>query len=377
MRVLLGLTAMAFLFGGIAEVGLSRIELITLPPREEVRIRFLPFQSAKALIQERRNVTLEKGENLVEFSWAKLDIDLQSVRITPMPQRGEVEVESISIRPGSAHGLIWHVTSSEAMEVPVYISYLASGIKPEFSYTLILDGKEEKGDLICRAEVVNTTPEVFQNAQVEFPFNPPVKLTIKGRESRAVELFKVEGVPVEKLYVFDPRRSETTSVYYVFKNDEVHGLGRSILLSGQVHVYKAEGDGFVFLSEDILHRTPLGDEVRVRLGGTKEVEVKKELLDRRRTNIRRTADQRRIALCDIEEKFRITAQNHREEKVRLEIYVTLNDEWEMKECSHKYEKENSSTIKFTLQMEPGSKEVINFRVLGKNIIGGQIRPVVM
>lgn len=376
MRTLLGLMTAAFLLVGIAEVGLSRIELITLPPREEVRIRFLPLQSPKALIQERRSVTLEKGENLVELSWANLDIDLQSVHVIPMPQKGQVEIESISIRPGSANSLLWHVMSSEAMEVPVYISYLASGIKPEFSYILILDEKDEKGRFICKAKVVNTTPEVFQKAQIEFPFRPPVKLTIKGRESRAVELFKVENLPVEKLYVFDSRGSETTSVYYVFKNDEPHGLGGSILPSGQVHLYKAEGDGFVFLSEDLLPRTPVGDEVRIRLGGTKEVEVKKKLLERRRTNIRRSVNQR-IALCDIEERFRITAQNHRKEKIKLEIYVGLNDEWEMKECSHKYEKEDSSTIKFILQMEPDSKEVINFRVLGKNIIGGQIRPVVM
>ncbi len=376
MRALIGFIAAALLLGCIAEVGLSRIELITLPPRERVRIRFMSITSAKALIQEQRNITLEKGENLVEFSWANLDIDLQSVHVIPTPQKGRVEIESISIRPGSTNSLIWHVMSSEAMEVPVHISYLASGIRPEFNYTLILDENDEKGRLICRAKVVNTTPEEFQNVQVEFPFRPPIKLTIKGRESRAVELFKVENVPVEKLYVFDPRKSATTSVYYIFKNDEAHGLGGSILPSGQIHVYKAEGDGFVFLSEDILHRTPIGDEVRIRLGGTKEVEVKKELLDRRRTNIRRTADQRRIALCDIEEKFRITAQNHREEKIKLEIYMGLNDEWEMKECSHRYEKEDSSTIRFTLQMDPGSKEVINFRVLGKNIIGGQIRPVV-
>jgi hypothetical protein len=376
MRAMLGFVAVFILMGGIADIASSRIELVTLPPREIVRIRF-PQVGGEALVQERRTVTLKKGENLVEFSWSNLTIDPRWVHITPMPREGEVEISSISIRPGSAKGLIWHVRSSDAMELLVYITYFLEGITWSPGYTLIVDREGKTAKLICQGEVANSTPEEFRDVQVEFPFGRSARISLKSRESRMVELIEAENVPVSKLYIFDSSRGEATSVYYVFKNDEAHNLGKTELPSGRTHLYRAEEDGLVFLSEDILPQSPIGGEVKLKLGGTKEVEVKKELLDRRRVNIRRTADQRRIALCDIEERFKITAQNHRKEKVKLEIYVRLNDEWEVRESSHRYEKEDSSTVKFTLQMEPGEKKVINLRVLGKNIIGGQIRPVVM
>ena len=351
----------------------GRVELVVLPQREEVRIRFHPHTSS-ALVQEMRRVTLKAGENLVELSWTGIDINPDSIHIAPAPERGEVVVESISIRPGSVPSLLWRVRCSEPMEVPVYITYLTGSLGWEGRYVLILSPDEVEGALGFEVKVQNKSAERFENARIEFPTGAAAALSLDRGESKSLELFRIEGVKVEKLYVYPASGGELTEVYYLLRNDEEHGLGKVELPKGIVHIYRRdENGGTAFLSEDELADLPIGAEARLALGKSREVEVKKELVERRKLNVRRDKGGR-IAVADVTESYRITIKNHRKEKVRVEVEVRMTDpDWLMRECSHGYERVDSRTIKFELELGPGAEEVIRFEALARNVIGGTIK----
>lgn len=371
MRRLYALTALSSLF--IAATAFAGVDLIALPQREEIRIKFHPH-TPSALVQEMRRMTLRAGENLVELSWSGIDINPDSIHIALSPERGEVVVESISIRPGSVPSLLWHVKSSEPMEVPIYVIFLTSSLRWEGGYDLVLSPDEAEGTLSFSVKVVNGSAERLENAQVELPTGATAALSLDRGESKRLELFRIEGVKVEKLYLYPATGGELTEVYYLLRNDGEHGLGRAELPKGIVHVYRRdEGGETAFLSEDELPDLPVGAEARVALGKSREVEVRRELVERRRLNVRRDKEGR-IAVADVAESYRITVKNHRKERVKVEVEVRMTDpDWLMRGCSHRYERVDSETIRFELELDPGAQEVIRFEAEARNAIGGNIK----
>ncbi|MCA8947519.1 MAG: hypothetical protein KDB29_14890, partial [Planctomycetes bacterium] len=60
---------------GIAqpEPAQARIKLATLPDKEAVVVRF--DHASQVLVEEERTISLQKGVNTVDFSWAGTNID--------------------------------------------------------------------------------------------------------------------------------------------------------------------------------------------------------------------------------------------------------------------------------------------------------------
>ncbi len=144
---------------------LARINVDTLPGRESTQLTI--YNSVDlTLVRETRFLTLRKGLNRLEFSWANTLIDPTSVEFKALSHANDVEVLDVSFPPRVTNTLEWRVESEVSGEVQVEIRYFTSGINWEADYTLEADRDEKTASLAGFVKVTNHSGEDYENTQV-------------------------------------------------------------------------------------------------------------------------------------------------------------------------------------------------------------------
>ena len=72
----------------------AKIDLATLPDRDTVQLTIYNT-SDLTLVQESRALTLKKGSNKLQFSWANTLIDPTSLEIFPLSNQGKIDVTDL------------------------------------------------------------------------------------------------------------------------------------------------------------------------------------------------------------------------------------------------------------------------------------------
>ncbi len=117
----------------------ARIKLVTLPERGATVIRL--DNPRATLIEEERVLTLQKGLNKVDFSWKGVNIDVDSIRLMVLSHPDQVTLLNVSYPPNEA-ALVWEISSADAWEEKVRISYLLSNIDRLITYKGVADKEE-------------------------------------------------------------------------------------------------------------------------------------------------------------------------------------------------------------------------------------------
>jgi len=160
--------------GGVIEEGVipeqppfapaSAIELVTLPRRENVQLTI--YNSADlTLVRERRNLTLKKGWNWLQFMWANTLIDPTSLVLEPLEQKDKVKIEQL-VFPARLRELgRWLIRSEISGRVPFEITYFTSGLAWRAFYMGTLAKDEKTMRLEGYVRVDNNSGEDYENAQ--------------------------------------------------------------------------------------------------------------------------------------------------------------------------------------------------------------------
>src|SRR5512147_2244279 len=72
-------------------VAARNVDLATVPPRESVQLTIYNSEDL-TLVRETRSLTLKKGLNRIQYSWANTLIDPTSVEIRPLEREDQIEV---------------------------------------------------------------------------------------------------------------------------------------------------------------------------------------------------------------------------------------------------------------------------------------------
>src|SRR5437773_117000 len=91
----------------------ARVKLVALPERARVVVS-LSHPDA-TLVEEERVLTLQKGVNHVDFSWAGVNIDPSSIQVRMLGHPDKVLVLNTSYPPNE-NALVWEVSSPAAQE---------------------------------------------------------------------------------------------------------------------------------------------------------------------------------------------------------------------------------------------------------------------
>lgn len=144
---------------------LAKVDLVTLPQRDAVRLTI--YNSADlTLVSDTRALTLRKGLNRLQFSWANTLIDPTSLDMRPKRQADQVEILEISFPAQGKNLGIWNVESRVAGILPVEITYLTSGLSWRAFYVATLGRDEKSMDLKGYIRVINNSGEGYEDSEI-------------------------------------------------------------------------------------------------------------------------------------------------------------------------------------------------------------------
>jgi len=142
----------------------SAIELVTLPRRDKVQLTI--YNSADlTLVRERRNLTLKKGWNWLQFMWANTLIDPTSLSLEPLEQAGKIDIQQL-VFPARLRELgRWLIHSEISGQVPFEITYFTSGLSWRAFYMGTLSQDEKTMNMQGYVRIGNNSGEDYDNAQ--------------------------------------------------------------------------------------------------------------------------------------------------------------------------------------------------------------------
>ncbi len=362
----------------------ARTKLTTLPRRERVEVQLENPQYT--LLEEERIVTLLKGTNLIDFSWANSQIDKKSIQFRPITMLDKVRVINVSYPPNE-NALVWEVYADKAGPCKVRISYLISNLSRKFSYRAVAAHNEKHMLLRKYIRLDNFCGEEYAGAGIWAGFGKYFRKMLGLNESKQMLMHKFMQVPIKKTFTFDwyscpPVPDEPESKYvrlhYVLKNDKANNMGLFPLQFGKVRIFQEDGHGSVaFLGEDWGQFTPIDDEMSLYLGLARDVSVKRKVT---------TNNRRRINgdLHDNEVVIEYEIENFKKEDVVLYVEEDLNlvrnqlwgqrgmdAEWEMGEQTTfktGFDSLNVTKVRFSIPCPKEGKNVLHkFHFILRNV----------
>ena len=142
----------------------SAIELVVLPRRDKVQLTI--YNSADlTLVRERRNLTLKRGWNWLQFMWANTLIDPTSLSLEALEQGGRIDIQQL-VFPARLRELgRWLIRSEVSGQVPFEITYLTSGLSWRAFYMGTLSEDEKTMQMKGYVRVANASGEDYEKAQ--------------------------------------------------------------------------------------------------------------------------------------------------------------------------------------------------------------------
>lgn len=145
------------------------------------------------------------------------------------------------------------------------------------------------------------------------------------------------------------------NVFLRFRNAEKSGLGVP-LPAGRVRVNQLDpADGSLeFIGEDTIGHTPRNEEILIRMGNAFDVVGERKQTDFRVDN----------AANEMEESFEIAIRNRKEETARVIVREHLYrwSNWEITRANEEWEKQDSRTIHFPLEIPPDGEQIVRYTV---------------
>jgi hypothetical protein len=143
----------------------KNIDLATVPPRDSVQLTIYNNEDL-TLVRETRSLTLKRGLNRIQFSWANTRIDPTSVEIRPLEKESEIDILDTTYPGDKAQHCIWNIKSDIEGQIKFHVTYFTSGISWKADYVLIANPAESEMSFDGFVQVENHSGEDYENAQV-------------------------------------------------------------------------------------------------------------------------------------------------------------------------------------------------------------------
>ena len=222
------------------------------------------------------------------------------------------------------------------------------------------DGRE----VMEMAAAAPTAPkEVVKEGLSEyFLYTIEGKETIENGWSKRLQSFDTDKVPVINLYKYEQERYGNSVIRFLsFTNDKKHELGDTPIPGGLLKVYRSVGrEGQLsYTGQSSFKYIPVNEEVELNLGPVANVVVEPKLMDFKTENYRFETDGD-ISGWDEVRTYEIEVRNTRDIAVKVEITRNFPTNFWQLTSQDKYVEINVTKIKFTLQMQPNTKQKLSY-----------------
>ena len=385
--ILLPLMGLALL---IQSNAYARVKLVALPERARVMVSLA--NPNNTLLEEERILTLQKGVNQVDFSWKGVNIDPNSIQIRMLNHPKEVVVLNTSFPPNE-NARVWSISSSQATEERVRISYLLQGLTREVVYKAVAEPGEKELTLRNYLRLKNQSGEDLTDAEISIGYGADFKKTIAHRETLEMQSERIDKLPIKKVLTWDAAQQPWDPEYekntvgiplsYVIKNDTESKLGTHTLLPGKARIFlktketaaepgEKAGEGVAFTGEDWAPLTPVDKEWRLNIGQSRDVKITQRKTKDEKANIRRN-NANKVVLFDTDEVYKIEIENFKKEAIDIVVVEHFPGYWQMVENSHpnQFKKKDAFTFEYNLNLPAEStgdkKSIVTFNVHRLNV----------
>ncbi len=143
----------------------KNIDLSTIPSRDSVQLTIYNSEDL-TLVRETRQISIKKGRNQLQFSWANTRIDPTSVQLEFLSHPDDMLLTNTTFPHEKPQMLYWHINSEQEVLATVEISYFTSGITWQADYTAIITASGKTMSLDSYVTVTNNSGENYENARI-------------------------------------------------------------------------------------------------------------------------------------------------------------------------------------------------------------------
>lgn len=309
----------------------ARTKLVTLPERASLVVNLQ--NPDYSMLYEEREITLQQGNNDIDFSWQGVSIDPASIHLSILTNPGDgptaTKLVNLSMPPGES-ALTWNLFSPEARTEKIRVSYLLSGLTRETSYEFTVNAEETQARLQQFFKLGNTSGEDLEDANLRIAQAEDWTRSIKAGETRRFLAADLPALPLKKLYIARPapfstrgEEGEEIALVYELRNDKASGLGTYLLEFGKARLFSADPDGStLFLGEDMLQATAVGERAELALGTVKDVLLKRRIQGDKRENERKDRYQN-VVLYDRVVHVRYEIENFKDKAAQVRVVEQL------------------------------------------------------
>jgi hypothetical protein len=230
-------------------------------------------------------------------------------------------------------------------------------------------GWEAKGQVMAMDAVMEAPKEIKKEGLSEyFLYTIEGTETIPNTWSKRLPSFEADEIPVVNLYKFEENRYGPAVIRYLsFTNDEEHELGETPVPGGGMKVYRTVDDEahLSYEGTSSFKYIPVGEDVELNLGPVSNVIVEPKLMDEKTDNYR-FDNKGNINGWDEIRRFKLDIKNTRDLPVKIEIKRNFHPHtWDIKnigKAKKYYEKIDMNTVKYTLTLEPQSKQTLEYEL---------------
>jgi hypothetical protein len=313
--------------------------------------------------------------------------------------------------------LSWVLEADKSGKTPAELSYITGGMNWEASYNAVAPTKGDELEIVGWVTLDNQSGKTFPNARIKLMAGDVNKIqpgmagrmamasamalqvsdgqpqvsekafdeyhlytlerptTLHDRETKQVEFVRAAGVKARTVYVYDGwllddryrgwnseaiRTQESYGtesnhkvwVMQEFKNSSENHLGMP-LPKGRVRFYRRDDDGQLeFTGENIIDHTPKDELIRIHSGNAFDLTG-----ERRRVDFKQDQRDRWV-----DESFEIKVRNHKKTPVEVRVVEHLYrwSNWEISRNSDPFEKLDSRTVVFKVQIPPDGEKVVSY-----------------
>ncbi len=300
--------------------------------------------------------------------------------------------------------LLW-LLNSRTDQPRAEVSYLTSGLNWKADYVMVVDDKDEHGDLTGWVTLTNHSGTSFKNAQLKLVAGDVQRVvggarnrrdydmlraaavaedaagfaeegffeyhlytlgrptTVLQNEQKQVRLLEASGFDIDKRLIFygapyyyrgsygQVMSNQKVGVFLDFENSETNQLGMA-LPAGIVRVYKKDSSGAQqFIGEDRIDHTPRDETLRIKMGEAFDV-----------VGDRKQMEYSVISSCVSESSWEIELRNHKDEAVEVDVMEPIGGDWRILSSSHQATKLDANTFRFRVDIPSRGETTIRYRV---------------
>ena len=318
------------------------------------------------------NIALPAGETVLQLPLDELGVEPGDVIVEVEPANSVTLVGSrTTVEP---EGTLWRLRTDRAVEAAISLTYPIEGLTWTIGYTATLSAggavdlqaslrvNNELGRALADAQLVGDAVaatlslDAGQSITVDQPWLSGTVPAEQAQRRIVHDRARFGDAPVELLTIgpLPPRVDHRPDAA-----ERAHLDGP--LPAGGVRIYAATDTGPEFIGEASLPYTPAGESLDLTLGRASGVVVTRTLDESREVD-RRLDARDRVALYDLLETWILEVRNLREASLTLEIRQQHAGYWRVERATHDYDRPEAESLVFELQIEPGSRAEITYRL---------------